>query len=64
MTQQLIIWFAVVIVMVTVFVVKGVRKLNALYRLDKKVRGYVQFGSERDMFFCPGDRDMDEDDDI
>ncbi len=64
MTQQLIIWFAVVIVMMMVFVTKGVRKLNTLYRLDKRVRGYVQLGSERDIFFCPGDEFMYDEDDM
>jgi len=47
-----------------VFVTKVVRKLNTLYRLDKRVRGYVQLGSERDIFFCPGDEFMYDEDDM
>lgn len=59
MTQQLFIWFAVVFIMVTVFALKGLKKLNALYHINQWVHRYVRLGAEDEMFYCPGDKDSE-----
>lgn len=55
MTQQLFIWFAVVVVMMMAFAFKGLKTLNSTYHFSSKVRRHVRFGSEQEMFYIPGD---------
>lgn len=59
MTQPLFIWFAVVTILAIVFVLKGLKKLNALFHIGKRIRRFIQVGPEDEMFYCPGDKDSE-----
>lgn len=60
MTQQSIIWFTIVTLMMIVFALKGLKKLCTDYHFNNKLHHFIAVGSDKDLFFCPGDEDYDD----
>ena len=50
MNQEVIIWAAIVAILATALIIKTISDL----RKNKKVH-IIEFGSEEDIFYCPGD---------
>ena len=50
MNQEVIIWAAIVVILATVLIIKTISEL----RKNKKFH-IIEFGSEEDIFYCPGD---------
>lgn len=48
--QETIIWTAIVLVLAIALIVKTISEL----RKDKKTR-FIEFGTEDEIFYCPGD---------
>lgn len=46
--------------MMIVFALKGLKKLCTDYHFNNKLHHFIAVGSDKDLFFCPGDEDYDD----
>lgn len=55
MTQQLFIWFAVVIAMAAALAARSMHRFHVLHRIRHGLHRFVKVGTEEEMLYCPGD---------
>lgn len=61
MSQPMIIWCLIAGVLLVAFISRAVRYYLSECRHDgRKPRHFIEMGKERDMFFIPGDVDVDD----
>lgn len=61
MTETMITWIVIVSLVVVVLLLRGIGKFCKSYRSSKHRVHIIEFGSDNDIFFCPGDKNDDDD---
>lgn len=63
MNQPIAVWIAVVALVSFILAIKAIAPLKA-YLKTNKVKGHIiSFANDREMFYCPGDEYLIDDDD-
>lgn len=60
MNQQVVIWMAVVALMLLAFLIRELLITRKAVGTHRHRRHVVEMGKEFDMFYCPGDKEEDD----
>ena len=63
MTQSMIVWSGIIVVIVFAFILRAVEKYHHAKDFRKKHIHLIEMSKEEEMFYCPGDENMEEKDD-
>lgn len=65
-SQPVIIWSAIILLMVVAFAVRMIEKMRMSHHLDKQGHlnkhrhHFIEIAKEKELFYCPGDEWFDE----
>ena len=62
MTHSMIVWSGIVVVVVMAFILREVEKCHHVKDFRKRHIHMIEMSKEEEMFFCPGDENMEEKD--
>lgn len=61
MNEQMIVWLSVMVLIAAVFIVRSIKWHHRRQNVHgHRARHFIGLGTEREMFYVPGDRDDDE----
>ena len=63
MTQSMIVWSGIIVVIVFAFILSAVEKCHHVKDFRKRHIHLIEMSKEEEMFYCPGDDNMEEKDD-
>lgn len=63
MTHSMIVWSGIIIVIVLAFILRAVEKCHLMKDFRKRHIHLIEMSKEEEMFFCPGDENMEGKDD-
>ena len=63
MTHSMIVWSGIVVVVVLAFILRAVEKCHYVKDFRKRHIHMIEMSKEEEMFFCPGDENMEGKDD-
>ncbi|MGN0309360.1 MAG: hypothetical protein ACI4C3_02040 [Bacteroides sp.] len=55
MSQPMIVWTSIVVLMVVALVIRAAEKIRKSKHIERH-RKMIEIGKESDMFYCPGDK--------
>ena len=63
MTHSMIVWSGIIIVIVLAFILRAMEKCHRMKDFRKRHIHLIEMSKEEEMFFCPGDENMEGKDD-